>query len=135
MKIWILMIFYLNSNLDRLCDKLDNKIEKLALDMSQPCEVLYEKIIALSQKRDDLINLRVLHNNMVDSLTKEESQEMQELATKFFASHSTSCFRGKIKILKKCIQALIKAGYSAEKFKEVYPYLLPKIPRQVLQGV
>lgn len=82
MKNCIFAIFYYNPFLDKQCEKIDKKIESLALNTTQPCSVLYKKIISLSQRKNQLINLRVLYNCMVEQLTKEEIQAVSIAAKK-----------------------------------------------------
>lgn len=127
MKMCVFAIFYYNQFLDKQCEKIDRKIEALALNSVLPCRTLYDEITKLSQQKDELINLRVLYNLIVEKLTKEEVDLVKNVAAKIFTvKDSRSSTRGMIKILKRCADVLLNAGYTKEKFVSIYSYLLPK---------
>ena len=77
MKTWILLIFRLAQPARRLIDKLQDKIEKIALNPFGRTEVQYERILKLTDKRAAIINLLYLHRLLCEAIGGEEAAIME----------------------------------------------------------
>ncbi len=72
MKIWILTIFRLAAEVGKQIDSLEKRIEHIAVNPFGITTKQYEKVLSLGDKRNRLINLRVMHEVICDDLTAEE---------------------------------------------------------------
>lgn len=71
-KKWILFIFRVARSLQRQIDRIDNKIERLALSMGGDTKAQYQKIIELGQMKVKLINLHVMYECAKNALKEDE---------------------------------------------------------------
>lgn len=72
MKIWILAVFRLASGLCRAIEEYDKKIDRIALDPFGVTLKQYEKVIALSDKKRRLINLKVMYMLLKEKLDEHD---------------------------------------------------------------
>ena len=128
MKTWILMIFRLAQSARRLIDKLQGKIERIALDPFGRTEEQYKKILALTDKRVALINFIYLHRLIVEAIGSEEATVL-ELYARGATGREIGEARGESvnqifvrlrRVMNKASKALKKAGYDCERLEKEY---------------
>ncbi|MCH5164325.1 MAG: hypothetical protein J1F36_04840 [Clostridiales bacterium] len=72
MKNWIKVIFALNNRLDALTYSIDREVEGMSALLTVPTMELFDSIIKLNDKKVRIINLRVLHDKMKETLSPRE---------------------------------------------------------------
>lgn len=102
MKKWILFLFRVARSLQRQIDRIDKRIERLALAMGGDTKAQYQKIIELGQTKIKLINLYVMYKCAAGALTDEENavlikyaygERVQEIAEFAGVARSTAYLR------------------------------------------
>lgn len=132
MKNWIRVIFALNSKLDALTYSIDGQVDGLSSLTNVPAMELFDSIIRLNDKKVRLINLRVLHDKMKESLTARESYIIErssrgisfaEIAEELNLTRGY-VYRQYMRIMQKLSKLLATYGYNADKFERDYNDIL-----------
>lgn len=128
MRNWIQTIFLVNSKLDDMCDNIDKKVHMISLNRKMPAMKLFDKILDLNSRKISLVNLRVLRDKMIDSLTMTEWTALEA----HFAGHTyeeigfqigfsrSSAFRIVNGVYDKLGKLLKRLGYGEERLMEEY---------------
>jgi len=72
MKYWILTIFRLKEQMPKLCGRIDNQIERLAVNLTMDTHKLIKAILVLQDRKTRFINMHVLYNRMRAVLSPAE---------------------------------------------------------------
>ena len=140
-------ILYSYKSLDALMDQIDELVEKKALasisDLS-PCELQCEKILSLTNAKDNLINLKIMVERALSKFTDVELdyfdykyfKKKPKEYYKDFDTTDRNYFRTQIKLAERFATRIEKAGaddawfidncLSTDFFKMVYKNVLEK---------
>ncbi len=121
-------ILYAYSNLDSILEQIDVLVEKKALasmDDFTPCIEQCEKVIALIEQKDVIIDLKIKCDNILTKFTEEEKDCLDYRYFKQkpkdyyidFDFVSRAYFRKQLKVLEKACRLLEKAGLSDSQFE------------------
>jgi hypothetical protein len=123
-----MLIFRLAQPARRLIDKLQDKIEKIALNPFGNTELQYERILKLTDKRAAIINLLYLHRVLCEAIGAEEAAIM-ELYSRGSTGREIGEARGESamqifvrlrRAFTKGARALKKEGYDLARFEKEY---------------
>ena len=128
MKNWIRVIFALNNRLDALTYSIDGQVDSISSLTTVPAMELFDSIIKLNDKKVRIINLRVLHDKMKETLTSREyyiiarsshGASFSEIAESLGLSKG-HVYRLYQRTIQKLIRVLSAYGYTEEKFFDDY---------------
>ena len=128
MKNWIRVIFTLNNKFDAFSISIDKQVDSLSSLLTVPTMKLIDSIIKLNDKKVKIINLRVLHDKMKQSLTNKEYYIVMRSATgSSFAEIADvigmskgSTYRWYQRIIARLSKLLAYYGYDEKKFDSDY---------------
>lgn len=128
MKGWILAIFKLRCKLIALTDGIDKKIAVSATSFSACTKDNIQSIMTLIDVKRRLVNLEVLYKKMLVRLDLNERELLKNYAAGMSladiaeSEHFSRCsvYRYILRAFSKCISALEKCGYNADKLESEY---------------
>lgn len=128
MKNWIRVIFALNNKFDALTYSIDKQVEGMAALLTVPTVDLFDAIIKLNDKKVRIINLRVLHDKMKESLSAKELYVVDGYARGVSLSEmgerlslgKGGAYRQLLRTIKKLTKILAYYGYTKERLDEEY---------------
>ncbi len=128
MKLWILLIFKLAQPARRLIDKLQEKIERIALDPFGQTERQYERILSLSDKRAAIINLLYMHRMICEKLDSVDATVLELYSRgktgkeigEACGETPTQIFIRIRRVVRKAERALVKVGYDEARLEKEY---------------
>lgn len=138
MKYWIMTIIEVYPSLVRMTEKIDSKVEKIALSLEGRTLDKVEAIIKLNDAKVSLINLKVLYERIKDKLTDEEFLLLKEISAgqtlrscaQSAQKSPAALYRKFVKILQKAGRVLTSLGFDDKKMDDVYlrfPYIKAKM--------
>lgn len=128
MKFWILMIFAVAQPARRMIERINEKIEKIALNPFGVTMKQYEKIEALVDKKSALSNLIVMQERVSSVISRDEAVALQFYSAGRTAKEigqvkgeSPAVVYGKIRsAICKGAKMLEKDGYTQERLEREY---------------
>ncbi len=121
-------ILYAYSNLESILEQIDVLVEKKALasmDDFTPCIEQCEKVIALTEQKDVIIDLKIKCDNVLTNFTEEEKdcldyRYFKQKPKEYYIDFdfiSRAYFRKQLKVLEKVARLLEKAGLTDNQFE------------------
>ncbi|MBR2967478.1 MAG: hypothetical protein IKC35_01710 [Clostridia bacterium] len=128
MKNWIRVIFALNNKFDAFSNSIDKQVDSLSSLLTVPTMKLIDSIIKLNDKKVKIINLRVLHDKMKESLTKKEYYIVMRSASggsfaeiaDIVGMSKGSTYRWYQRIMARLCKLLAYYGYDEQRFESDY---------------
>jgi len=128
MKFWVMAIFAVYGKLRRMVELLDEQIDGLSVQIVGDTYQLFDRVIALNDKKRCLVNLKVLGDMLKKLLDKDEfeivvkhakGKTFEEIALMVSLSKS-SVNRKFLKAIEKCTKHLEALTYNEERLLEEY---------------
>lgn len=128
MKKWILMIFRIGSLLEQLTDRLDRRVERLALDPFGQTARQYERILELIDKKRRLVNLKVMREMLAHELAADDVFLLAKYAFGMSAAQiaeltnrrESTVYKRLRAALTKAEKTLLAAGYDEARLEREY---------------
>lgn len=127
-KRWILLLMRMGELPERLCDKIDERIERLALDPFGQTKKQYEKILSLTDVKGRIINLKLMRELLVGGLDPAQTFLLTRYAMGYSAAQLAADLDIKESTMYKRVRTAIgraaamleRAGFSESRLDDEY---------------
>ncbi len=140
MKYWILLVFRLLTGLDKRIERCDKVIERIALSPFGDTMAQYEEILSQMNKKNKLINLKVMSERIKSALATEDyfllckyasGVPVKELSLSFTVKKG-ALYKRLNKIFVIAERTLAKDGFTEEALEREYaefPFIITQLVR------
>lgn len=135
MENWIIMICLIYSKLEKLVDRYDDRIMKLALRPTGNCAFDYSRVTEAMNCKNMLINLKILYEHIHEAIGEECVEAIKHVVTrerirKYCEENDVNTIEMSRMVksaFSKAKEVLLKLSYNQSKFKRDYENVLEVI--------